>query len=248
MISGAIVPHAPLLIERLACDETRRAGDAVRASVGALDLGRADLVILLSPHGARTGVYGALAGSLHDHGVGGVEASQATDAAALRALAEAWGVEVLDQPADHGVVVPLLLREWRLPVVAACFEDEAAGGGPPAERATELGRALADAVEDLAESAHVALVASANGAIGLTPRAPLTELPGALAAERDLLAAIEEDVGLVEDAARTLAAAGGSCAVGPLTALARLLSGRPGRVLVHECPVGVGYLVAEVGP
>lgn len=247
MISGAIVPHAPLLIERLACDETRRAGDAVRAAVGALDLGRADLVILLSPHGARTGVYGAVDGSLDDHGVGEVEASQVTDEAALRALAQGWGVEVLDDPADHGVVVPLLLREWRPPVVAACFQDDG-GGGPPAERAIELGRALADAVEDLAGSAHVALVASANGAIGLTPRAPLTELPGALAAERDLLAAIEEDIGLVEDAARNLAAAGGSCAVGPLTALARILSERPGRVLVHECPVGVGYLVAEVGP
>lgn len=247
MISGAVLPHAPLLLEPLSSEETRRAGAAVRSAAGSLDLGDVDLVVLVSPHGPRTGVYPAAAGSLDDLGVRGVEARRTTDVDALRALARAWGVGVVDEPADHGVVVPLLLRGWAAPVVAVCFEDRC-GGGPPPQPAGELGGALAAAIAELAGSVDVALVASCNGAIGLTPRAPLTELPGARAAELELIAALEEDVGLVEGAAPRLAEAGGSCALGPLTVLARLFSGRRGRVLAHECPVGVGYLVAEVAP
>ncbi len=177
-------------------------------------------------------------GDLDAFGRPGIEVDLATDGQLAGRLAASCDLPLLEERLDHGAVVPLRLRDWNRPVVILTM-------GEGAERA-ELDR-LADRVAIcVTELDHsVALVASVNGAAGLSTRAPLTERPGARRAEERLLEALETDVGEVVDLAGMLAADGGSCGYGPLRALGSLLSGTKMEVLAHEEPVGVGYLVAH---
>ncbi len=92
----------------------------------------------------------------------------------------------------------------------------------------------------------VDVVASVNTGAGVTARAPLGELPEGLELERELVAGLARDAATLVDGGAALAALGGSCAGGPLTVLGRLFAGLRGRVLAHEWPYGVGYLVATM--
>ena len=131
------------------------------------------------------------------------------------------GVPAVDGPLDHGAVVPLALRDWAVPVAVV-----ATGGGPQLALQTDR---------------RVVVVVSANLSAGLTSRAPLTEIAGAREAEERFVEALQEDVGLSTEQDLP-----GTCSGAVIQAFAKLFAGRRARVLAHEAPVGVGYLVAEI--
>ena len=197
---------------------------------------------MLSPHGRRTGVYRRPAGDLGGFGYPNVGLVIHSHEERAAALAKAWGAELLDEPVDHGVVVPFILWEpkhhpARAPVIltAAIAEDA---------DAEAAGQAFAEAVSESTDGEDVLFVASANGSTGLSPRAPLTELDGARKVQDAFLAALGSGGSDLGDVARALARDAGSCGLGPLVAFARLCGGRPSKILAHEEPVGVGYTVA----
>ena len=210
--------------------------------MGRIDPRPFDLIVVLSPHGLRTGVYAQPFGTLAQFGYPEVGVEIQGDAAFAAALADAWDADLLDDPIDYGVFVPLILWEvedehsGRIPVVSACMNE----AGPAAREAT----ALANALTSVAEGRRILFVASVNGSPGLSPRAPLTEIEGARELEDLFLDALRSDGAEVETAARRLADDAGSCGLGPLIAFSRLFAGRSSKVLAHERPVGVGYTVA----
>jgi hypothetical protein len=153
-------------------------------------------------------------------------------------LAEELGWALTDDELDHGAVVPFLL-DWMpdVPVVVVGMGEDS-----PGDELRSDARALALALPAVVAERSVLFVSSANTSAGLTPRAPLTEVPGAAEAERGLLEALDAG-SRIEEAAVALAKVGGSCGLGPLTAWAALF--RRAEILAHESPLGVGYLVAR---
>jgi hypothetical protein len=265
LVCGGIVPHAPLLSEWVsgrevssACATTLGSLDAFRAG-GRYDLGRADVLVIASPHGRSTGIYATIDGSLEGFGAGlpGLEAPGDEDAAEL--MAAHSGLPFGAGPVDHGVVVPLLLlvggpdpdedgsietevlSPLKVPPIVACVQGE--DDDPFA-----FGRAVAQAATQLAKERSVAILASAHTSAGLTPRAPLTELEGARDFDDAILATLGRDAGGLADADAAAWAAQGSCGAGPLTAFGHLFKGSAAEVLSYESPFGVGYLVAGVEP
>ena len=182
---------------------------------------------MVSPHAPGTGAYAEVTGRLEAFGVRGITVTAGS--------LPVPGIGALSAPIDHGISVPLRLIAWDGPVGAVGF----------AEDALDLGDVVNvhRAIESLTE--RVAVIASVNLSAGLSARAPLTELDGAAETEETLLQMIQEDLGWFLTGARSIADAG-SCGLAPLMLMARLFKGRQARVLAHEAPVGVGYLVAEV--
>lgn len=131
---------------------------------------------------------------------------------------------MIDDKADHGVVVPLRLLALAVPVVAVAFAE-----------GTETDEGLGEAVASLGP--NVAFVASANLSPGLDERSPLPSLEGAAEADAAVLAALRE-------APERVVAPPGSCAASTLAAFGSLFAGRPCEVLAYEHPWGVGYAVA----
>lgn len=190
------------------------------------------MLVVVSPHGARTGVYRSCAGSLAPFGVDDVEVDFGPPPADVTRL------DVLDEPVDHGVLVPLRLLGAKAPVVGIAFAE-----GQGAVDPDDLGR-VKHAISEI--SGDVAVVISANLVAGLSPRAPMTELLGAEDAEHLLLDMIQTDLGRLATGATSIADRGRSCSLAPLLLMGELFDGHKARVLAHEAPVGVGYLVAEV--
>jgi hypothetical protein len=214
--------------------------DSLRRALGSIDLEDVDAVILLSPHGRSAGVYRTPRGDLSGFGIGDVAAERATDPGLVESLAAAWGAPVLEGPADYGVVVPLLLVSLPAVPLVACALPE---GCPPAgDVQSSLGRAL----ETVSSSRRLGLVVSAHASAGLSARAPLTELPGARAAEDRLVGALADDAGSLVELGPEIARAGGSCSGATLEVFGGVFSGRKVHVRSHEYPFGVGYVVAEV--
>ena len=181
-----------------------------------IDVSRADALVVLSPHASGLGVYDTVAGDLAGFGIDGVSVS--ADPHPARAQV---GLETMDSPLDYGVVVPLALRDWGLPVIAVGVTD--------------------GAVPTLDIDVPMAVIASVNTSAGLSARAPLTEVPGAGEAEERFVAALQQDAGSVRDLDLP-----GTCSTAVISFFAHLFEGRATKVLAHEAPVGVGYLVAEV--
>ncbi|HEX2195821.1 MAG TPA: hypothetical protein VHJ76_02750 [Actinomycetota bacterium] len=228
--TGAVVPHAPLLLPEVAGKKNASATAPVAEAVASLDLGDPDVTLIASPHGSTTGVYARVEGNLDAFGPRGVDVSAPTDAELAAALAREWGRPLLDEPADHGIVVPLRLLAATSPVVAVAL-------GP--DDADAFVQALLGVTRDRA----IAFVASANTSAGLDERAPLPSLDGARDADEDVLDALRErpaDLGRRLDAL----AAAGSCAVATLGAFGLLFPDRPCEVLAYAHPFGVGYPVA----
>lgn len=223
-----MVPHAPLLLPELGGS---RGGPIVDA-VGAIDLSGVDAVVVASPHGRATGVYRAPEGNLDAFGPRGLDASADPDDAFAEELAAAWARPVLEDPADHGVVVPLRLLATPAPVVAVAFEE-----GIAPDQGTALARAITSAGRD------VAFVASANLSAGLNDRSPLPSLPGAGETDAAVLESLQNDPAKLLDQVHSLERAG-SCAAPVLAAFGALFAGRPCEVLVYGAPFGVGYPVA----
>jgi hypothetical protein len=235
---GAIVPHAPLLLPQLTGPETAAAGTRVTAAIEALELGDADVVVVVSPHGRASGVYGEVRGTLDAFGTPGIEVRRATDGDLGAALAGGWGRPVLPDDVDYGVVVPLLLAgDADAPVVAVSLQDD---GGAVADA-----RALLSALLDVTDGRNVAVVASANMSIALSARAPLMLRAEAREIEDRLVALLPRDAGAATELAPDVARSGGSCGAGPLTVFGELCRGSTTNVLAHEEPVGIGYLVAK---
>ena len=210
------MPHAPLLLPELESPEVAAAASTIRAAVRSLDLD-VDALILLTPHSRTPGVYASVAGDLSGFGVPEIDAKAETD----DEVAAALGLPMVESRIDHGVLVPLLLGGWDVPVVGVGVAS--------------------DAAVNLETDRRVAVLGSLNLSAGLSPRAPLTEIAGATESESAFVEAVAKDV---------TAAAGmvppGSCGGSVMATMGRLFGGRAARVLAHEAPVGVGYLVAEI--
>lgn len=200
-------------------------GAAVAEAVRSLDLSGAEAIVLASPHGSQTGVYRSPEGDLDAFGPRCLGVSRVGHEDLTAALAGAWGRPVLDDTADHGIVVPLRLLAPTVPVIAVAFEE-----------GTDADDGLAGAVASLGRS--VAFVASANLSPGLDARSPLPSLEGAPEADAAVLDALRE-------APERVVAPPGSCAAPVLAAFGALFGGRPCDLLAYEHPFGVGYAVAQ---
>ena len=66
------MPHAPVLLPPVSGEENASPIGAVRAAIAGLEFGEIEAIVLLSPHGSRTGVYRSTAGSLADFGLRGI--------------------------------------------------------------------------------------------------------------------------------------------------------------------------------
>lgn len=216
-----MVPHAPLLLPEVGGDR----GAAVTAAVASLDFPGAEVVVLASPHGDRTGVYRLPSGDLDAFGPRGITAD--AEPGPAEELARAWGRPVVEDKVDHGIVVPLRLLAPSVPVIAVAFAE----GG-------ENDDGLAYAIASLGPV--VAFVASANLSPGLDERSPLPSLKGPAEADAAVLAALRE-------APESVVAPPASCAAPTLAAFGSLFAGRPCEVLAYEHPWGVGYAVARSG-
>lgn len=237
------MPHAPALLPSLSGSAPAAAAN-VRRAVESLSWRDVSLLVILSPHGARTGVYRAAAGSLDGFGVPGVSASYRVDEEAGRALARAWDRPLVDEPIDHGALVALMLLRPRVPVVAAALAEVTPGDAKGVARAAAEATAFVAALRDVGSDAG--LVSSCNTGAGLSPRAPLTEVPEAVALEGKLLDGLAQDAAVARELAVDLGRAG-SCAGGPLSAFGLAFGGAPARTVAYECPLGVGYPVVAAG-
>jgi hypothetical protein len=219
----------------------------LRTAIAELDTQGIDLVVILSPHGARSGVYDATTGSLDDFGARGFEVKSETDRDAAVGLSSAWGQPLLDERADHGVVMPLLLMgPHSAPVIGSTLVESTGPSGAPVERALEDARTFVVALNDVATDRRVLFIASANTSAALHPRAPLQERPEGRELDDAVLGALASDSGGLLDISASLWRTSGACGAGPLTAFGALFAGRPATVLGYAHPAGVGYLVARV--
>jgi hypothetical protein len=206
----------------------------------------ADLVVLVSGHGERTGVYARSGGSLAPMSLPNFVADAEADADANRELALEWGNPRLEGEADHGVVVPLLLGA--IPTGAStvcCALDETTGpgksfSGPQGRSAASLAAAIAA----FAGRRRVGVIASAHTSAGLSAQGPLTLRAGAQAFEERLLDALGTDVGRLLEIDEAAWHAGDPCGRGPLLVLAHLFQGRSMEIHGYDASAGVGYVVA----
>lgn len=231
ILSGAVVPHAPVLIEGVHPDPDL---SAVRDAVKRVDLSEADVVVVVSPHGPE-GVYRDNRAEMDSMGLGLPAMTVPHDPVFATNLSQLWGRPMLAGALDHGAAVVVRLLEPSAPVVCVSLGDE-----HPVRAAADLGPALVE----LAAGARIAMIASANLSAGLNTRAPLTLLPGAEDIESLTLFEAGEDAFVLTHRAADLAIVGGSCGGGPLTLFGRLFAGSPLEVLEYRRPFGVGYLVA----
>ncbi len=244
IVRGAIVPHAPVLIESI--QPHLDAGRWLRKAIAGLDLEGVETVVVVSPHGRNAGVYAEPNGSLDGFGLSGITTSERSDADFARALSEAWRRPLVESPADFGVVVPLALGlGGGLPAVGVTLPEITGPQGASAGQAISAAAELTHALESVAGLRDIAVVASAHSSAGLSSRAPLTEVPGAADVDAALQDALAHDPARVIELIDDLHSVGDSCGIAPLAALTPLLSGWRNRSLRVESPFGVGYIVAE---
>jgi hypothetical protein len=206
-----------------------------------------DLIVLLSPHGRVSGVYRETRGDLDGFGKRGIEVTRPTDSEFAERLAAAWGRPVVEEPCDHGVVVPVAGGSLPdAPLVACTLEEVTGPNGAPVERAIEDARAFAHALEPLTAERNVLFVASAHTSAALTPQAPLTFREEGERLDAAVKEAFASDVAMLDTIDPELWSAGGACGAGPLTALGLLFPGSRAEISWYDHPFGVGYLLASV--
>ncbi|MFP5298570.1 MAG: hypothetical protein ACLGHL_06260 [Actinomycetota bacterium] len=242
MVTGYIVPHAPVLV---AASPAERPSLHLGAALRVLVQDPPDLVVICSPHGSTTGVYASASGDLAGHGLPDV-ATRREVSPSSEVLASAWSRPLITDPADHGIVVPVALAA--IPdgteVVACCLEEWTGQDERSASTAIEAGASLAEALKLAFEGRKVAYVASAHGSAALSPRAPLTERPEGIELERRLHAAFLSGVEQLSGIGAAEWEEAGCCGAGPLIALAHLVRG-PAELLAYDAPFGVGYFAAR---
>ena len=235
------MPHAPVLLPSVSGAATTERTAEVRAAIAALDLDDVDAIVLLSPHGAETGVYRATAGSLDAFGLPGIRATHPTVDEIVGELSSAWRRPILDGRVDHGVLVPLLCMCPTVPVVATSLEEARSFDRASMEESAAEGQRFAAALSTL-RGLRLAFVASCNTSAGLNARAPLTEVKQAVEVEERLLGDLGR--GTLSDSLAVELGVAGSCAAGTLAAFAATFAGSPIHLRAHDAPFGVGYLVA----
>lgn len=240
LTSAALVPHAPLLLDGIGPDDPQRAALRDAAVAPALD---AEVTVVLSPHGPRTGVYLTAHGSLDAQGLKERTVAAKPNPQIAADLAGLWGVPTIDGPLDHGATVAMLLAGIDGPVVVACLHEITGPTGADGHRAIADGRSFAEAVRKL-DGPPADLVASAHSGAALTARAPLGYRPRARELEDELRNAIETDPARLGSVAVDLWREAGSCGPGVFVALGELVAG-PGKVTAYGAPHGVGYLIAS---
>lgn len=241
-LTGYVVPHAPVLVDP-ALQE--RPWLHLLAACRELVLAGPQVIVLCSSHGTRTGVYRSVRGSLGPQGLADISADRHASSSAAR-LAEMWGRPLLDDPVDHGVVVPLQLGlvPENAEVIACCLTEWTGQIAQDLAPVLEGAASLAAAVRGLSGERDVAFMASAHGSAALTPRAPLTERPEGIEFEKRLQAAFRSDVAAISGFTPSAWLDAGSCGAGPLTALGELVDG-PADMIALDDSYGVGYYVAR---
>lgn len=241
---SAVVPHAPALLAGVRPDILQT--HSLRRAVGALEFADADCVVIVSSHGTWAGVYERPQGSLDDFGMGPIAVTARGDDELARDLKRAWGRPLLDGPADFGVCVPLLLGLARdRPVVGVALPEATGPGAHPLDEVLGASEELAGALELAGRTKDIAVVASAHSSAGLSPRAPLTEVPGAAELHSEVTRTLAGDPFQARTALMELGRAEGACGVGPLSLLTQLCRGWSCLSLRSESVFGVGYLVGE---
>jgi len=233
-----VVPHAPLLV-----DIPGRPHPLPDIPSLTAELDPRGNVVLVTPHGSEAGIYSTTRGDLNGFGLD-IGTGTDRDADLGRALASTWGAGPLDEPLDHGAVVPLLLLP-PLERVAVCALPQWTGqdeSGP--EEALAAADALGSALRTIAGVSDLDVVISAHTSAAISSRAPLTERPEGQEVDRavvDALAEAPERLGAVPAGKWERA---GSCGAGPFRVLSHLAQ-EPLEVLHHSAPFGVGYVVAR---
>jgi hypothetical protein len=248
VLDGYIVPHAPVLLLDHGYPDVVRCARRVRHAMSDLIRDEPDVVVIVSSHGAASGVYKNTRGSLDGFGLEGFSANHSGDAATATGLATAWGRPLIESPPDHGVVVPsLLLGQLGVPVVAVAIEEVTGPVDVPVQPAIEEAGALAAAVNATAGDRRWAMLLSAHTSAALSPRAPLLDRPAGHQLHDEVMHALRSNIGRLKDVDAQQWRAAGSCGVGPLTLAGRLWERRTAQVHVEESPAGVGYIVATIG-
>ncbi len=197
--------------------------------------------MVLSPHGPAPGIYHRVSGTLGAFGLSHISVT----ARNYESSDEIPGIDrdLITGSVDHGIIVPLRLMAWDLPVIAlAAADSDADRVGPAASAAMRAVRII----REIALRKRVAVMASLNTSASLSSRAPFPNDGNDPEPERRLLEILQTDVGLLKEEAAAITKRSHSCALSPLLAVAHLFDGRNMEVLAHEAPVGVGYLVAQV--
>jgi aromatic ring-opening dioxygenase LigB subunit len=252
------MPHAPIVHPAVAgarAPAVRATTEAMRAAARVVLENEPDRLVVISPHARRLRMRWAIAtgarlqGSLAPFGAARVRVSLpiAVDLARELASAAADAGEVATlvpaRELDHGALVPLAFlveAGWRGPTLEIALPGE-----PAPEGFHAMGRALAAAARDL--GGGCVLVASGDASHRLTADAPGGFEPRAGEFD-DALADLLESGALarVRSIDRELVELAGEDVVASLsTAIAAVGEDATGhRLLSHEAPFGVGYLVA----
>jgi hypothetical protein len=240
VLRAFVVPHAPLLLDLPG--RPHPAPEIVEA-VGALNI--ATDVVLVTPHGRAGGVYGRTHGSLRGFGLPG-KVDLPTDRTLAGEIAADWSAPQLDEPLDHGAVVPLLLRpDVESAVVCALPGWTGQAEGDPSE-ALALAATLAKTLRRLAESTDLSVVISGHTSAAVTARSPLMERSEGREVDAAVREGLATDPGRLSDIAPDGWTRAGACGAGPFHLLGELdlLS----LEVVHaSAPFGVGYVVARSG-
>lgn len=242
---GAIVPHAPVLLPSVS---PAFRGRALPAALAHIRERKADVAILISSHGERSGVYSRAFGSLDRMDVPNVRAEAAVDPELAGELAFEWGEPRLDAKWDHGIVVPVALDALPpdVPVIACALEEATGPGKTFSGTRGRAAGALAAAIATFAQRRNVAVIASAHLSAGLTDASPLSKQLGADSLDERILEAIATDVGGLLQIDESSWSHGDPCGRGPLLVLAHLFQNHSGTVHEYDSSQGVGYLVATV--
>jgi aromatic ring-opening dioxygenase LigB subunit len=204
-----------------------------------------ETAVLISPHGSRAGVYETTAGDLSAFGVSDVAVEQTTNVALAATIASEWGQPRLDDPLDHGAVVPLAMGITRdLPVVVCTLPQVTGPNAVDVDVAIAEANRLAETLLVLDEDC--ALVCSAHGAATLSDRAPLLPNPSGTELQKRITEALSGDLSELLSIPTQLWREAGSCGAGPLALFARVFEGRSSELLGEQAPFGVGYIGAVV--
>lgn len=241
MLHTFVVPHAPLLVD---IPGRPHPVPDIPSTVASLDL--SGDVVIVTPHGRRAGIYRSTAGSLSEMGLPAARVELDNDERLSRELSEAWDVPFLEEPLDHGAVVPsLLLSGLRRVTVCALSEWTDLDGGDPSQ-AVEQGASLGAALAEIGSTRDLSVVIGGHTSAAVTPRAPLTERPQGKEVDQAVVDALGSSPGRLRDISTETWERAGSCGAGPLRALAELAEA-PLEILHHSAPYGVGYVVARSG-
>ena len=225
-LTGALVPHAPLLLEEVS--PGNGPVRVIRAAIAGIAVSPDAIVIVVTPHGDGSFVYARPTGSLAGFGIDGVHVNQRMVEPEAYEGFERWSPSV-EKPLDHGALIPLRLLGLSNPVVAVSV----AGDVPE----------LARVIEDLAGRHEVFVICSAHTSARLSERAPLPYSSDAVQLDKRFVTEVEDDCSVARTLARELASVGGSCSEATLALFGELFAGSPGSLRAYEAPFGVGYSV-----